>query len=201
MKPLPLPSRPDPARPGGPTSTPASTPSSARKPAPPPGDPDARPSSTLTFEGRFAYQVLLACGETGLSCVVTLLHEHDLPPERLKEMAAEAAETLNTTRVPKRRRSMADSRMPVCEPGQPLEEGIAYHNERFFPDDVEFFQAVMMDRFGFSRLVLAADASVRIEPTITPVIAPAPAEPPAPPGPPAPDATAAGPETAASPEL
>jgi hypothetical protein len=110
--------------------------------------------SSSTLGSRYGYLIHVSQRGQSLGSVTILTHEKLFKQPELDAMVTEVAKVVDDTRIAERRKSMAAGRVPVD----------AELNERLFPSDVEFFEAVMMDKFQFQRLNTMV-ASAAIEPT------------------------------------
>jgi hypothetical protein len=109
------------------------------------------------YDDAYAYLVAVSLHDNGISGATTLLHKDQLSPEQLQAMADEAAKVVFETRVTKRRVALAKSQTRVPSSTKA--------NEDYFEEDIKFFEAVMMDKFNFRKLICTA-ASTTMTPTI-----------------------------------
>lgn len=116
------------------------------------------PERAVAKQGdRYCYQIHVSQRGQGLAAVSLLLHYKKFTAEEINGMVSEATEITNTARIVTRRSQMASARTPVPDARKT--------NDTLFPSDVEFFEAVMMDKFEFVKLA-TIDAKGSIEPTV-----------------------------------
>lgn len=96
-------------------------------------------------------------GTSTLTGLITLTHELWFSEDKLKAMVAEAVSICNNTRIANRRNEMAEKKIPLPEPVKT--------NETLFGGDLDFVEAVLIDKFQFRKLMYSI-IETEIEPTI-----------------------------------
>lgn len=94
----------------------------------------------------FAYAIQLSLKNEGVSSVTHLLHKKQFTSAELKQFADQAAAVL-MNRILNRRRKM-------IKEGAEIKNTPEYLNNWFFDQDINFFEAVMCDKFDFRKLVI-----------------------------------------------
>ena len=105
---------------------------------------------------QFCYFIRLKMGGSTLGGFALLVHDQKFTEDELKVMCDDAAKITNEIRIVNRRKDMVANRVPIAD--------VDACNEEFFGTDVNFFEAVMCDRYNF-RIIRCATAIAEIEPT------------------------------------
>lgn len=103
----------------------------------------------------YAYFIHVRQQGTGIGAVTVLVHAKLFSQAEIDGMVAQASAIVDGVRITNRRAQMAQQKIPVD----------AELNERLFPSDVEYFEAVMLDKFQFRKLA-SVNASTVIQPTV-----------------------------------
>lgn len=131
-------------------------PSIPMTPAPkPPVEAAAMPTTGFTHEGKHLYLVKIALGDTGYSGFTLFSHAQEFQQHEFNTMLAEAAKVVLESKTAPRRKALI---------GEPIEQPVKI-NQESFGLDAEFFEIVMMDKFGFNLLRTFTGNAV-LEPTI-----------------------------------
>lgn len=107
--------------------------------------------------GKFPYYIQITQSHGGPGGIATLVHDKEFTADELKTMVAKATETVNLSRVTTRRVEMAKKKVGVTNAKET--------NATLFPSDLEFFEAVMCDKFDFKKLLPKAVAEGEIAAT------------------------------------
>ena len=107
--------------------------------------------------GDHLYVVKVRMGDGPRAGWAFLTHTATFKKEELQAKVDEACQIVNDSRLTHRRKEMAAARTPVPDAKE--------LNERLFPSDVDFFEVVMVDKFGFKRLLVDMTEG-SIEPTV-----------------------------------
>jgi len=108
-------------------------------------------------DGKQVYLIKVGLGETGLAGFSIFTHPKDFSQEELGVMLAATAKIVNEVKVEGRRRALSKAHTPLENPVKV--------NEEFFSLDTDFFETVLMDKFGFSLLRVNIGV-IDLEPTI-----------------------------------
>ena len=107
--------------------------------------------------GEYLYMARITMTGSRFAGISFFTSETRYEPEDFAAKVAEACKIATETRIGTRREQMAKSRTPVPD-------AVAL-NEKLFPSDVDFFEAVMADKWAF-KIVRDTPASGEIEPTV-----------------------------------
>jgi hypothetical protein len=100
---------------------------------------------TVTVPGDTLYLIKVKLAAGLKAAIITLSHPLQMSQEELDAAIAEASKVVNEVRIPRRRAEMAENRTRVDDPKA--------MNLIAFEWDVEFFETVMCDKFGFRRIL------------------------------------------------
>ena len=103
------------------------------------------------------YLIQVRQNGTGLSAITILVHTKEFDDKEMQQMLLDAAKIVNESRIAARRKALSDSRTPI--------RSVQSTNDECFPGDVEFLEAVLMDKFQFRRLA-SRNMQVDIDPTV-----------------------------------
>ena len=98
-----------------------------------------------TVPGQTLYLIKVKLFSSPKSAIINLSHATQMTQEELDAAIAEATKVVNEVRIPRRRAEMAENRTRVEDPKA--------MNLTAFEWDVEFFETVMCDKFGFRRIL------------------------------------------------
>lgn len=121
------------------------------------GGAEVKPAIGWEHGGNQVYLIKVGLGETGLAGFSIFTHPKDFSQEELGTMLAATAQIVNETKVQTRRKALVKDRTPLEDPVK--------INEEFFRLDADFFETVLMDKYGFS-LLRAHTGEINLEPTI-----------------------------------
>ncbi len=111
--------------------------------------------------GEHAYVIKANRTEGNIAAWIFLVHKDRFTEDEFKAQVAESEKMINEVRIPKRRDETAKRKIPM---GNSVEEAQKM-NDILFEQDAEFLEVMMIDRFGYRKLVWAG-AEAKIIPTI-----------------------------------
>jgi hypothetical protein len=148
-----------------PKTLPSHTPAAPAAKIPPPAKPDypktladvSKTDGVANFDGIEFYLMKVSMEGSSFAGFTMLVHRQSFTEKQLQGMVTEAAAEVLTHRIKKRRAILRENReYPKDVPG---------FNAEGFRQDVEFFEVVMCDKFGF-KVLRTANCSGTLEPTI-----------------------------------
>jgi hypothetical protein len=143
-------------------SPPTPTPPAAKASPPKAGPPNSlvdvsKTDGVASFDGIEFYLMKVSMEGSSFAGFTILVHRELFTEKQLQGMASEAAAEVLTHRIKKRRAILRENRE--------YPKDVASFNAEGFRQDVEFFEVVMCDKFGF-RVLRTANCSGTLEPTI-----------------------------------
>jgi len=115
------------------------------------------PGVRYDLGGYQVYMIQVAMLGSGYSGISVLAHTETFSQDRMNAMTVEAAAVVLEVRVMPRRKRLSENQVPI--------EDAKKSNMECFRDDTEFFESVMVDRFGFEKVQCGASRA-DLEPTI-----------------------------------
>jgi hypothetical protein len=118
--------------------------------------------NVLIPDGHYCYVVKAKRTEGNIAAWIFLTHKDKFKTEEFEAKIAECEKFVNEVRIIKRREETARNKVPI---GATVEEAAAT-NDTLFEQDAEFLEIMMIDRFGFKKLMWYGGEATII-PTIT----------------------------------
>lgn len=125
---------------------------------------DANPSRIVVDvpKGHHVYVVKACRTEGNIAAWLFLVHDKRFTQAEFDGMVVEAQTFVNEVRIPKRRDETARHKVSI---GATVEEA-QKNNDILFEQDADFMEIMMIDRFGFKKLIWTGGQATLI-PTIT----------------------------------
>ena len=114
-------------------------------------------SGVAEINGKGIYFLKIAMGDTGYSGFAMFVHDTQFTAAEFKKMVDEAVQIINSVRIKRRREQLEKNRVVITNAVET--------NETYFQTDVQFFEAVMCDKWDF-RILVTSGLETAIEATI-----------------------------------